>query len=840
MIPVSLLDKMNSLRVVYASVFRNQAMYKLDVSKVCFLTFPCNLLVIVFLLTVHVVDAQELKVMDGHTKLPLEEVEVWTSRSPQKGRTDADGVLSLNAVVVGDSIYLFKEGYRGVGIDVHELKAIHNWKVNMYSIEATLPDVEIASTRWGARSAQIAHSVQSVSKKDIQYLQPGNMADALTAENFVFMQRSQQGGGSPMMRGFAANRLLLAVDGVRMNNAIFRSGNLQQIISIDPLNLEAVDIILGPGAIAFGSDAIGGALHFRTLAATLSDSLRVNGSTQIRFSSANQERHAAGNWGVHDRRWSWVGSLSFTDFGDLRQGSFGPEEYLRPDFVMREAGNDIMSTNPDPRIQKGSGYHAFHTLQKVKVRLDPHMYLQYAFHFSTTSDVPRYDRLIEREGDGTLRFAEWTYDPQQWLMHHLSLQEDKSRYLYDQFKVDIAYQWFEESRIDRRFGRVWRNIRTERLNAWSANMDFRKSLSTHFKLYYGSEFLYQTVQSSATAEHIHDGASMPISTRYPNSSFWYSGAAYLQAQYEPHTDWLVEGSFRYSNGGLGGVVDTQFYNFPFQDIRLNADAFNYALSAIYKPSKVVRLHALLGTGFRMPNLDDVSKIFDSEPGSVTVPNPDLRPEFARNVEIGIQWQMTDQLEFQQVVYYTHLKQAMVRRPFVFLGSSQIEYDGVLSDVIAIVNAANAWVYGLESRLKWQLNASWMFRATYSHQRGHELLDDGSSAALRHAAPGFGQCGLQYQKSKWRIDGFVCFNEWVPDTRLAPSEVTKRELYAKNSLGQPFTPAWWTFHVHVHKTFQKKWHMHLNIDNLFDKRYRPYGSGISGPGRNVSIALRYTW
>ena len=50
--------------------------------------------------------------------------------------------------------------------------------------------------------------------------------ELLQGSGQVHLQMSQQGGISPVLRGFEANRVLLVVDGVRMNNAIYRSGHL--------------------------------------------------------------------------------------------------------------------------------------------------------------------------------------------------------------------------------------------------------------------------------------------------------------------------------------------------------------------------------------------------------------------------------------------------------------------------------------------------------------------------------------------------------------------------------------------------------------------------------------
>ena len=63
----------------------------------------------------------------------------------------------------------------------------------------------------------------------------GSSADVLSIDPNVFIQKSQSGGGSPMIRGMSSSRVLILVDGMRLNNAIFRSGNVHNVISLDRL-----------------------------------------------------------------------------------------------------------------------------------------------------------------------------------------------------------------------------------------------------------------------------------------------------------------------------------------------------------------------------------------------------------------------------------------------------------------------------------------------------------------------------------------------------------------------------------------------------------------------------
>ena len=60
-----------------------------------------------------------------------------------------------------------------------------------------------------------------------------SISNLLSTQSSVVVQESQPGGGSPNYRGMEANRLLLIIDGITLNNTIFRSGHLQNSATIN-------------------------------------------------------------------------------------------------------------------------------------------------------------------------------------------------------------------------------------------------------------------------------------------------------------------------------------------------------------------------------------------------------------------------------------------------------------------------------------------------------------------------------------------------------------------------------------------------------------------------------
>jgi hemoglobin/transferrin/lactoferrin receptor protein len=420
--------------------------------------------------------AQNVIVLDALHGLPIEGVHIRNTSGSTARVSDARGRFDLSIFAQNDTLLLDHISYSPKQITVRELQARSKpITLRLLPAEQVLEAVTISAIRSPERERATAVRVTSVDAELIARNTPANSADALATSGEVFVQKSQQGGGSPMVRGFAANRLLIVVDGVRMNNAIFRAGNLQNVISIDPLALEGAQVIFGPGSVVYGSDALGGVMAFETLKPRFgsADSTHLAAKAMTRYTTANQGWLGHVQARAGNAHWAYVSSLSYNDFGDLRMGRHGPGDWQRPFYVERRNGEDVVIDNADPNLQVGSGYRQLNLMQKVAYRPSDAWSMQYAFHLSTTSDIPRYDRLIEA-ACGLPRHAEWHYGPQQWLLNHFTIHHNKSGALYDELHISLAHQRFGESRVNRRFGSDERFNRAEVVQAFSAIIDLKR------------------------------------------------------------------------------------------------------------------------------------------------------------------------------------------------------------------------------------------------------------------------------------------------------------------------------------------------------------------------------
>ena len=297
----------------------------------------------------------------------------------------------------------------------------------------------ISANKWEQNQSEIPFEILSIDAKEMSFSSPQTAADMLEATGQVFVQKSQLGGGSPMIRGFGANSVLIVVDGVRMNNTIFRSGNLQNVINIDPNSLESSEVIFGPGAVIYGSDALGGVMDFHTVSPSFAnnDQKWVEGHAMARYSSANNEKTATALINIGRNKFGYVGSFSISDFGDLQTGSVRPDKYpdfgKRPEYVQTISGKDTIVQSSNANLQKFSGFRQLSTLHKFAFRPNDNFEIGYNFNFSTTTDIPRYDRLIEYAGE-ELKYARWNYGPQKWMMNAIKVNFFKSNEIFDAVK----------------------------------------------------------------------------------------------------------------------------------------------------------------------------------------------------------------------------------------------------------------------------------------------------------------------------------------------------------------------------------------------------------------------
>jgi len=780
--------------------------------------------------------SQEVSVKDMSTNQPIKGVKISNS-SDISLLTNDQGIVDISTLKNSVLIYITHPDYEFIEISYLAIEKA-DFKVYMVAKRIALDEVVISGSRWRQPSNKNPSKVTSISAKEAQFYMPQNAADLLETSGKVFVQRSQQGGGSPMIRGFAANRLLYTVDGVRMNTAIFRGGNVQNVINLDPFVMQSTEVLFGANSVIYGSDAVGGVMSFQTLSTELS----LNGETEIkgnalaRHSSANAEKTGHFNIRLGSKKWAFVSSISRWEFDDLIQGRNGPKDYLKLQHVQRLEGNDVIVQQANPRKQVPSAYSQFNTLQKIKFKPNANWDFQYAFHYSETSSFGRYDRH-NRLSNNLPQYAQWDYGPQQWMMNHLNAAYKSRAWFSDEINLSFAQQTFEESRIIRVFNSDTKRTQVENLDTYTLNIDLKKKLGTKNCIFYGVEWVTNKVDSKGELTDINLMQTNPGPARYPEAT-WQSMGMYVKNEHEFTDQFLILAGLRYNYFSIDADFSNNlaFYPFPFDQAQVNDAAVTTSIGSVYTPSKDWMLKANFGTAFRSPNVDDLGKVFDSEPGSVTIPNPNLSAEYAFNIELGVSKIFGDYLKLELDTYATLLNNAMVRRDFQLGGQDTIDFEGTPSKVQAIQNASRAEIIGFQLGLEYNVLNDLVFTSDLNYQYGREVMEDGTKSPSRHAPPFFGVNRLQYRREKWTLELNTFFQGEMSFENLPIEERFKDEIYARDANGNNFSPAWYTLNFKSMYIYSPRYTFNFGIENITHQRYRPYSSGISGPGLNFVTSV----
>jgi hemoglobin/transferrin/lactoferrin receptor protein len=718
---------------------------------------------------------------------------------------------------------------------------IFGWGQTLKDTIVTELNEVVVSIKVPKNYEKLPNQIEVITAKQIDFQNFQSTAEVLSNSGSLFVQKSQQGGGSPVIRGFEASRVLLLVDGVRMNNLIFRAGHLQNIITVDESILDNIGIFYGPSSTLFGSDALGGTVAMTTKRAKFLSEVKnkYTGGISTRYSSSNEEKSVSFNLNYATSNFASFSSLAYNDFGDLKMGKiknhnrdfFGE----RPFYVATIGGVDQLILNDDKYVQKNSGFKQYNFMQKLAFKTNSGSEHGLNFQFSTSSNVPRYDRLTDPSSSTVLRNAEWYYGPQQRVLAIYSLTKNNA-FLGSDMKVNFAYQNAQESRHNRRFGNYNLQHREENVNMYSASLDLTKKGSKS-DFFYGFETYFETLKSSAYAKNINTGVQTDLDTRYPNGD----NNMMRNDFYVSFNHTFSEKTFWNTGARVGittlksTIANDTFFSLPFNRISQGNLTYSGAIGIVHNPSNNVMLKANVSSGFRAPNIDDLAKIFESVPGTLIVPNEDLKPEKTVTLDLGFVLKSdSKRFKLENTFFYTRLYDAIVMASSTFNGLSTIIYDGAPSAVFANQNKRKAFISGLSTNVIVAVLNHLHFNANFNYTLG-KVDENGNQSPLDHISPYFGKIGFLFTKKSITLEAYILYNG-------------KKALSDYSSTGEdnliyaPATglPAWETYNFKAGFTVIESATIFAGVENIVDMQYRTFSSGINAPGRNIYAGLKYTF
>ncbi|HFX17987.1 MAG TPA: TonB-dependent receptor [Flavobacteriales bacterium] len=793
--------------------------------------------------------AQDILVIDMETGFPIDNVTVKSIDDKFIFHTNKEGIVNIRNFKKKDTLIFEHPLYESFKI-VKRVILKNNYTVELIKRYQKLDNVILSVSRTKTKKKNVAKQVKVIDYQETLKVQPGTAADLLEDAGNIVVQKTQGGAGSPIIRGLEANRILLVIDGVRLNNAISRTGHLHTAITVNPLILNRTEIIYGPSAI-YGSDALGGVINFYTKTPIINNYKTLSGGAIGRYATATDEVSFNFNTDLSFKKWATSLAVSYSDFGNIRMGSNRLHGYKNWGIV------DSMSTNtenyydphaevnPDKNIQPNTAFQQKDFFNKSVVSLGDDNEFIFELQLNQTSEVDRFDKLTETK-DGHLRYAEWRYGPSQRLLISPQLWLNFDTKWLKKAKIILSFQDIDESRISRKFGSLTREYKEENVKVYSLNADFNTHFSKSRILSYGLEVTYNDVKSKAySKELIVDGHQIigynpgpPVPTRYPDGGSHYSSfAAYSNYKLILNKRSSLNAGIRFTQTYVSVMwKDQTFITLPYNVNELANFAFTGDISYIFTP-KNWKFSLLGSSGFRSPNVDDIGKIREKH-GKVMVPNIYLKPEYAYTGEAAItRYFNNKKFNISLDGYYSYLYHYIGRDKFELQpGQTQILYDGEMVETYANVNLGDAVIYGGSVTIEGKLNRHFMLDAGIFYTKG-TMLDQ--NRPLPSIPPLYGGSKLTYKLNHFET---ALQYRFMLDKPANEYDIIGGVDNIEESPIDPITgayvgfPKWQILNWYNTYHFNKNITLNFAVENIFDVHYKEFASAISAPGRNFKIQI----
>ena len=799
--------------------------------------------------------AQEIIVKD-ELGSPIREAHIISLKQNIHAFTNKDGIANLAEFGTNESLQISHSSFISVFTNKQKLQAQNNQITLVFNSE-TLGEIVLLTRIDDENIKTTADRRVILHQKEIERLNTQTTADLLEKRAGVNVQKSQMGGGSPVIRGFEANRVLLVVDGVRLNNAIYRGGHLQSIISVDNATLEQVEIIFGPSSSEYSSDGLGGVIHLHTKRPKFTDSPTFKQNYSTRFATANKGLSRHYDISYTSKDFAVFSSFSNSDFDDLKMGEVRKHGYENWGKVYQYMDNGKQKENPNPNIQKNTAYSQKDFMQKAILRLSDKLLFTGNFQFSNSSDVPRFDKLNDYKNSSydaetntttyeALKYSTWNYGPQKRSFYAMQFDYSADNFFMDSAQLILAYQDVFESRFVQKSDDDERLDQYENVDIYSINANFRKN-NLHYGLeYYTNDVVSKAFKTTNNTSTPHD------QTRYPNGgSSMKSWAGYITYHQKISEQLKLNAGIRFTENKLSGkYIKVRFPTIimPYDSIvnKNKYNAFTGNFSAAYFPNESWKIAAIVSSGFHAPNLDDVSKVF-YKGSNVTIPNFNLRPEYANTAELNITKNINNRVLINTNVYYTAIRDAIMRvntdeeDPYVVFTENGEPFTSIKTNK----NTGKAEIYGATASASMRIASNYTIETDYTYIKGRNKDTD---LPFTHIPPSFGKTAFYADFDQWRASFYALYNgrKSIDEYDLVSGTDNEEEspiewiyLDESNSWHEEFqgTPAWYTLNMSFMYRFTDNFTLQLAAENILDHHYKTFASGLSAPGRNFILTLR---
>ena len=658
----------------------------------------------------------------------------------------------------------------------------------------SLKEYVVVAKRTTEEAFSCPRAVEVVSKNNLELQQPENVPQALTAATGVFVQKTNSGGGAPIIRGLVGPQNLILMDGIRINNSTHRPGPTQYLNIVDIFTVKRLEVMRGPGSVLYGSDALGGVIRLFSQEPFIpgKDQFPFRTSFHSRFSSANLEKTQRFSLELNKGNFAFLGGMTYRDFADLNAGGHLSKQ---PYSAHQQAGWDSMAL----------------------VRLG-RWKLKAAYQRAQLINAGRTDKL---ESNGTLTFYN-NYRDLAYLKLESHFPEINTRLTFTP-----SYHRHAENRRILKFGDSSNILRetmeddlvqvmglTLEMHSWT----WRKRLTFTYGLEYYHDFI-----DSGRQEREGGNPFKILPAAYPSGSQYSSLGGYFITRFRVLSS-RRQGDLLLHIGDRVTWFSARAPDIDeFGDIKFSFVGNILSGGVQYLLPRYVNISMNFSQGFRAPNLQQAAYVGDTGK-FFQIPNSSLEPERSNTLELTLQTRYKP-LALAITYYHSWLSNFIQRVPATFRGLSEYKDKKVYQNI----NLRKGLINGLECSLRLKLPKGFSLFGNITWTEGNEVLSSGALMPFTRIPPIFGSLTLRYSPSR---------RYFIALTMLAAGRQSRlsAEDLEDTRIPDGGTPGWVTFTLRSGARLGKHFYLTAAFQNIFDKLYKYHGSGIYAPGFNFIMTL----
>ena len=649
----------------------------------------------------------------------------------------------------------------------------------------------VTATKSERAAFEVPYSIDRIDAEEFRRRGTRTMPRMLLDTPGVLVQETSHGQGSPFIRGFTAYRNVFLIDGIRLNNSVFRSGPNQYWNTVDPYSISGLEIVKGPSSVLYGSDAIGGTVNVQTMSPQ-SYGAGPLGSLHYRYSEAEQSHvsRIQGDVTFGESTGLLVG-VTGKDYGDVRAG-------------------DPTGTQP------GTGYDEWDADMKLEHWLEDDLRLVLAYQQVRQDDVPRTHRTqdaISFEGSSVGSDLQRDLDQDRRLAYAQLIGED--------FLLSLSYQQQEEEqdRIRSSGARQLQGFEVDTIGLFG-HMRKETGIGT---LTFGFDAYHDEVESFSTTNPIQ--GPVGDDARYDNIG------VYLQNELEATdtTSVIVGARFNYIAAEADSVQD------PTGPGAISVDddwsKLVGSIRFVQQLTAGLNLFGGVSQGFRAPSLSDLTRLDQARTNEFEIASPGLDSEDYFAYELGLK-QQGEKSSGELAVFYTDIQNMIVRTP---TGNTNADGDfEVVKD-----NLGDGYAFGVELSGACEVadgvtlwgNASYLTGRADTFPTEDPVIEE---EYLDRLMPTNVLVGVDYEPddANWWTRGTA---RWVDDA----DRLSTRDEGDDSRIPPGGTPGFVLVGLAGGMQVSDHTRFDIALNNLLDEDYRWHGSGSNSPGRNLIVSLTIT-